>query len=163
MSVVSVECSSTPPIHWGQNLPKFSILFSQRDSFGLQLCLQMFAAEWYNFFFKTEQIFKEKFVQCKSKLSGSPSHLLDSGHLCMSVGRTRLIGNYLGTRVASFGCKEGSGPPAHGEINGFASSLSMKVPFKSHNLLLDHLYPLCFDSHYYIHDKITGVITIFSE
>ena len=110
----------------------------------------MFAAEWYNFFFKTEQIFKEKFVQCKSKLSGSPSHLLDSGHLCMSVGRTRLIGNYLGTRVASFGCKEGSGPPAHGEINGFASSLSMKVPFRSLDLLLYHPYPLCFDSHYYI-------------
>ena len=92
----------------------------------------------------------KRFVQCKSKLSGSPSHLLDSGHLCMSVGRTRLIGNYLGTRVANFGCKEGSGPPAHGEINGFASSLSMKVPFRSLNLLLYHLYPLCFDSHYYI-------------
>ena len=46
MSVVSVECSSTPPIHWGQNLPKFSILFSQRDSFGLHLGLQMFAAAW---------------------------------------------------------------------------------------------------------------------
>merc|ERR1712055_120208 len=38
MSVVSVECSSTPPIHWGQNLPKFSILFPQRDSFGTNVC-----------------------------------------------------------------------------------------------------------------------------
>merc|ERR1712156_1111953 len=38
MSVVSVECSSTSPIHWGQNLPKFSILLSQRDSFGTNVC-----------------------------------------------------------------------------------------------------------------------------
>ena len=49
----------------------------------------------------------------------------------MSVVKTRLIGKCLGTRVANFGCKEGSGPPAHGEINGFASSLSIKVPFRS--------------------------------
>ena len=154
MSVVSVECSSTPLIHWGQNLPKFSILFRKEilsDYVCVYKCLQQSGA---TFSLQLSGFIKKNFVQYKSNLSGSPSHLLDNGHLCMSVGRTQLIEKYLGTGVANFGCKEGSGPPAQGEINSFASSLSMKVPFKSLNLLLYHLYPPCFDSHYYVHDKI---------
>ena len=60
----------------------------------------------------------------------------------------------MGASVATFACEENQ---------QFASSLPLKVSFRFLDLLQYHLCPLCFDSHYHIHDKITGVITIFSE